>query len=180
MTNKAFLVFLMLSGIRAEVLEAKANPVRRVVTMLQTMQKNVKEEGEREEELFKKFMCYCKSNRGELSDAIAAAEAKGPETAAAIEAEVALKEQLKGELEAHHADRDAAKQSVAKANALREKQASAYAASNAESTANIKAVNAAVAALEKGMGSDAAGPKTAGFLQTNAAQVVRKLVESVT
>ena len=28
------------------------------------------------------------------------------------------------------------------------------------------------------MGSDAAGPKTAGFLQTNAAQQVQKLVES--
>ena len=34
-----------------------ANPIRNVVTMLQTMQKRVEAEGEIEHELFDKFMC---------------------------------------------------------------------------------------------------------------------------
>merc|ERR1712232_109780 len=78
--------------------------------------------------------------------------------------------QLQADLKAHKEDRAAAKKSVADATALREKGAAEYAAENAEGIANTKAISKAVAALEKG----AAG----GFLQTNAAQVVRKLIES--
>ena len=49
------------------------------------------------------------------------------------------------------------------ATALREKEAGAFAAQKADYDANIIAINAAVAALEKGMAR--------GFLQTSAAQV---------
>ncbi len=38
---------------------ALMNPIRKVVTLLQTMQKKVTEEGEAEAQLYKKFMCYC-------------------------------------------------------------------------------------------------------------------------
>jgi len=145
---------------------------------LQAMQKKITQEGKTEEELFKKFMCYCTTNKGDLQDAIAAAETKGPETAAAIEEAQSQHAQLKIEVVAHHADRDSAKRSVADATALREKEAKEFAASDTESNANVKAITAAVAALEKGMGSDAAGPKWAGFLQTNDAQAVLKLVET--
>jgi hypothetical protein len=50
------------------------NPIRRVVTMLQSMQKKVAAEGEKEEELFDKFMCYCKNGRGSLEGSIASAK----------------------------------------------------------------------------------------------------------
>jgi hypothetical protein len=36
--------------------EHAANPIRKVVTMLQMMQKKVEQEGEKEKELFDKFM----------------------------------------------------------------------------------------------------------------------------
>ena len=42
------------------------NPIRRVVTMLQSMQKKVEAEGEKEKTLFDKFMCYCKNGKGAL------------------------------------------------------------------------------------------------------------------
>ena len=35
-----------------------ANPIRKVVTMLQSLQKKVAAEGEKEQELFDKFMCW--------------------------------------------------------------------------------------------------------------------------
>ena len=44
---------LVLSG------KAKANPMRRIITMLQDMQKELEAEGKKEEELYNKFMCYC-------------------------------------------------------------------------------------------------------------------------
>merc|ERR1719409_1462129 len=46
------------------------NPIRRVVTMLQSMQKKVAEEGEKEQVLFDKFMCYCKNGKGALESSI--------------------------------------------------------------------------------------------------------------
>merc|ERR1719458_767543 len=54
---------------------------------------------------------------------------------------------------------------MAKATALREKEAAVFASYKAESDATISAIVKAVAALEKGMG--------AGFLQTQSAQVLR-------
>jgi hypothetical protein len=160
----------ILPTLRAETVTAKANPIRRVVNMLEAMQKKVVAEGEKEEELFKKFMCYCKTNKGELEDTIAAAETKGPQVSAAIEEAEGQKAQLEADLVAHKADRESAKKSIADATAIREKEAAAYAKSNAEGLANTAAISKAVAALEKG----AAG----GFLQTNTAQLVQRLIES--
>ena len=51
-----------------------ANPIRRVVTMLQNMQKKIAAEGEKDQEIYDKFMCYCKGSGGELSKTIAEAE----------------------------------------------------------------------------------------------------------
>jgi len=45
---------------------AAANPIRRVVNLLQDMQKKVEAEGKKEKELFEKFMCYCKNGATEL------------------------------------------------------------------------------------------------------------------
>merc|ERR1719420_1112052 len=144
-TTMRFLIVAVLAfvGVHAEILETRANPIRRVVNMLQAMQKKVTEEGEKEEALMKKFMCYCKSNKGDLEGAIAAAEAKGPETQAAIEEAQAEHAQLQADLKAHKEDRAAAKKSVADATALREKGAAEYAAENAEGIANTKAISKA-------------------------------------
>ena len=56
----ASLVFAGARGARVQVeVEGRANPIRKVVNMLQGMQKKVQAEGERDEALFDKFMCYC-------------------------------------------------------------------------------------------------------------------------
>eukprot|EP00448_Togula_jolla_P034343 CAMPEP_0170637220 /NCGR_PEP_ID=MMETSP0224-20130122/38277_1 /TAXON_ID=285029 /ORGANISM="Togula jolla, Strain CCCM 725" /LENGTH=715 /DNA_ID=CAMNT_0010967049 /DNA_START=57 /DNA_END=2204 /DNA_ORIENTATION=+ len=151
-------------------LVARANPIRKVVTMLQTMQKKVAAEGEQEKELYEKFECYCKNSGAELGKTIADAETKLPQIESQIEEAASKKAQLDQDLVAHKADREAAKTSAAEAASIREKQAAAYAAEKAEYGANVDAINKAVAALEKGM--------TGGFLQTGAAQVLRKLSES--
>ena len=43
----------------ALTLQMEANPIRKVVTLLQDMQKELEAEGKKEEELYNKFMCYC-------------------------------------------------------------------------------------------------------------------------
>merc|ERR1740138_1385461 len=63
-------------GTAAAEAAANANPIRKVVNMLQSMQKKVEEEGAKNKDLYDKFMCYCKNSGASLSAGITAAEAQ--------------------------------------------------------------------------------------------------------
>jgi len=154
---------------QAEV-QARANPVRKVVNLLQAMQKKVTEEGEKEKELYDKFMCYCKTGSSDLSAAVSAADAKGPAVTSEIEAAEGQLTQAKADLKQAQVDRSAAQEAIATATALREKEAASYASTKAEYDTNIAAIKKAVVSLEKGMGGS--------FLQTTAAQALRNIVEN--
>merc|ERR1719408_339011 len=143
------------------------NPIRRVVTMLQQMQKKVEAEGEKEEELYEKFMCYCKNGKGALEASIEAAKGKNEQLMASIKETDAALKQTKAELKAAQESRAAAKAAVATATALREKEAAAFAKESGEAKTNIAALKKATAAIEKGMGG--------AFLQTSAASVLKRL-----
>merc|ERR1740121_412790 len=105
---------------------AVANPIRRVVTMLQSMQKKVEEEAAMADELFEKYMCYCKSSGGALAASIKEAETKTAELTSSIEAGASKKEQLEGDLKSHKEDRSAAEKALAEATAQREKEKAAF------------------------------------------------------
>jgi len=147
--------------------EASANPIRKVVTMLQNMQKKVSAEGEKEQAMFDKFMCYCKNGASTLSASIAAGENKVSELETSIKASTAEKAQLEGELKAAQTGRVEAKDTMAKATALREKEAGVFAKESAELKSNIQALGGAIDAISKGM--------SGAFLQTNTAAMVRKI-----
>jgi len=150
---------------------ATANPVRKVVNMLQSIQKKVEAEGKKEEEMFEKFMCYCKNSGGDLQKGIDDSDAKIPEVEAAIKAAEAEVTQLGEDLEKARADRASAKTAMEEATSLREKEASAFSATKAEAETNIAAIGKAVAALEKGASGGS-------FLQTGEADALSKLVRA--
>merc|ERR1719230_233203 len=152
---------------QAEEVHNKVNPIRKVVTMLQSMHKKVKAEGEKETELYNKFMCWCKSGGAALAASIDAAETKGPRVESDLKEAKALKSQTEAALKQAQSDREAAKTAMGEATTLREKQAGEYASYKADADANIAAIAKAVAALEKGA--------SGSFLQTSAAKVVRQL-----
>jgi len=144
-----------------------ANPIRRVVTLLQKMQEKVTEEGKNEEELYNKIKCQCKTGSRDLTASITAAEAKVPQLESSLAEAEASKSQISESLAELKADRAEAKRSAAEARALREKSAAAFATESAEYKANIAALSKAIAALEEG---------TAGsFLQTAGASALRRL-----
>merc|ERR1719428_1895405 len=131
------------------------------------MQNKVMAEGKAAEELYDKFMCYCETGKEALEKSIADAEAKIIQLEAAVKESAALKEQLDAEIKEHKASRAEAKDALAKAEALRKKEASAFGSATSELSANIDALTRAIAALEKGVAG--------GFLQTSAASVLRRL-----
>ena len=71
-----------------------ANLIHKVVTMLQDMQKSVEQEGEKEKELFEKFMCYCNNGAGALDSAIETGKSQIEQLTSKIEKDTALKLQL--------------------------------------------------------------------------------------
>eukprot|EP00444_Apocalathium_aciculiferum_P041469 CAMPEP_0183551954 /NCGR_PEP_ID=MMETSP0371-20130417/70730_1 /TAXON_ID=268820 /ORGANISM="Peridinium aciculiferum, Strain PAER-2" /LENGTH=730 /DNA_ID=CAMNT_0025756773 /DNA_START=63 /DNA_END=2255 /DNA_ORIENTATION=- len=148
--------------------QGNMNPIRKVVTLLQQMQKKVTAEGEAEKELFDKFMCYCRTGGGELSSSISGSETKVPALGSSIEASEDQLTQAKADLTSSQVDRSAANTAMAEATALREKEAATFSSSKSDYDTNIAALTKAVVALEKG----AAG----SFLQTQGAQALRSLV----
>merc|ERR1719453_1357487 len=92
----------------ATSLAAGANPIRKVVTLMQNMQKEIEATGEKEKELFDKFMCYCSGNNGDLTKAAADAKAQIEQLSAQLKAEEAEKSGIGQELIDHKKDREAA------------------------------------------------------------------------
>jgi len=165
-----FLALFLINGV-ALATEQKttlaANPIRKVVTMLQMMMKKIEAEAVKEKDLYDKFMCYCATADGTLGKSIADANTKIPQLESDIKQAVEEKAQLEEDLKAHQSDRSAAEEAMAKATEIREKEAAAFEKETAEDRANLEALTKALAAIKKGLGGS--------FLQTNAASVLRKL-----
>eukprot|EP00444_Apocalathium_aciculiferum_P045869 CAMPEP_0183546724 /NCGR_PEP_ID=MMETSP0371-20130417/55114_1 /TAXON_ID=268820 /ORGANISM="Peridinium aciculiferum, Strain PAER-2" /LENGTH=138 /DNA_ID=CAMNT_0025749381 /DNA_START=43 /DNA_END=456 /DNA_ORIENTATION=+ len=107
--------------------ELTVNPIRRVVTMLQGMQTKIQEEGKRDEELYDKFMCYCKTGASDLATSVQAAETKMPAVTSSLQEATAQKAQLETDLVQHKTDRVAAEDAIKESTALREKEAGVFA-----------------------------------------------------
>jgi len=143
------------------------NPIRRIVNLLQKMQKEVTEEGERDKDLNEKFICYCEKNDGELAASTEELRNKIPQIEASIKEAVSLKEQLDADLVNHKATREAAKETIATATKQREKEAEEFASESGELKSNIGALGKASDAIAKGM--------SGAFLQSAAANVLRDM-----
>jgi len=159
---------LSLAIVTPVALATEANPIRKVVSMLQNLEAKVQGEGAKEKELHDKYMCYCKNAGGSLGKSIADAEAKGPELVSAIEEGIGKLAQLKEDLKSHQNDRAAAKSAMAAATALREKENAAFETTKTDLETNLAALAKATAAIEKGAGG--------AFLQTEAASALKTFV----
>jgi protein tyrosine phosphatase (PTP) superfamily phosphohydrolase (DUF442 family) len=139
--------------------ETEANPIRKVVTILQDMQKEIETEGDKEQDLFDKFMCYCDGNTDGMKKSAEEASQRILELQSKLEAEKAEKSQLDQELVQHKLDREAATKDLETAASIRAKEHEDYVALTSDQKSNIGAMTGAIAALEKGMGA---------FVQTGA------------
>jgi len=145
-----------------------ANPIRKVVTMLQDMQKTVEAEGEKEKELFDKFMCYCNNGEGSLDNSIQSASAAIDSLTGRIGTEHAQKTQMTQDVAQHKTDRADAQKTIKESTVMREKEANEFAASSGELKANIEAMTGALAGLRSGMGGS--------LLQTGAGKTLKNIV----
>ena len=106
---------------------------------------------------------------GDLAASIQAAEEKVPALESAIKASESRKQQLEDDLKSHQKGRSAAKDAKAEATAIRKKEKATYDKDLADNQANLAATKKATDAIAQGMGS---------FLQTTAADTVRKYISA--
>eukprot|EP00930_Biecheleria_cincta_P055027 TRINITY_DN413_c0_g1_i1.p1 TRINITY_DN413_c0_g1~~TRINITY_DN413_c0_g1_i1.p1 ORF type:complete len:690 (-),score=247.10 TRINITY_DN413_c0_g1_i1:133-2202(-) len=133
---------------------AGANPIRKVVTLMETMQSKIEAEAKKEDELFERFECYCKKTKAQLEDAIAKAEMSrnvGPEEIKAKEAQLKA---LQQEVEDLSNDKSDEEKSLASAKASRDKEHKEFINDEKE---QVETENAAEAAIKK-LGSNQTDP----------------------
>merc|ERR1719198_1610942 len=145
-----------------------SNPIRKVVTMLQDMQKTVESEGKKEEDLFDKFMCYCSGGEGALDASITQGKAQIESLTSKIDRGTAEKSQLDQDLVQHKTDRAEAENTIKESTAMREKEAAEFAATSGDMKSNIDAMVGALDALKKGL--------SAALLQTSTGNVIRNII----
>merc|ERR1719198_1310646 len=145
-----------------------SNPIRKVVTMLQDMQKTVESEGKKEEDLFEKFMCYCSGGEGALDASIQQGNAQIEQLTASVKRGTAEKSQLEQDLKTHKSDRSAAEATIKESTAMREKEAAEFAATSGDMKSNIASMAGALDALKKGL--------SAALLQTSTGNVLRNII----
>lgn len=147
-----------------------ANPIRRVVTLLQDMSKEIAEEMEQEKAMFKKYECYCKKNTASLTTKIEEGQAVIKKKKAEAEAMAGEKKRLEEELVQHKADRKKNQDDLAANQAKRTKEKTSFTESDAEQAKYVSDLGRAIAALEKARGGS--------FLQTEG-KVVKKYLKHI-
>jgi len=147
---------------------AKGNAIKKVIGLLQNMQIKIDAEGRKQEELFAKFQCYCRTTKEKLDKEIANGDSKTQALVASIKELTAKLEQTQDDLARHEVDKSAALKAIGDAKALREKEAKEADQEITQSRSNIEALSKAIEAITKGM--------LGTFLQTPAADMLRRFV----
>lgn len=132
--------------------EVEANPMRKIISMLQDMAKEIEREGEVEKELFDKALCACEGGEKEVQNTIDESTAAIDEFGSKVQSDGAQKAQLSQEVsEAQTAAADATKD-LETATELRAKDHKAFVAKETSTKQNIAALGKAIPAIEQGMG----------------------------
>jgi len=154
------------------VAQLGANPIRKIVTLLQDMQKEIEAEGAKEKELYDKFMCFCDGGAEELKKSIADAAMTIESSSAAEKEQTAEKAGLEQDLIKHKSDRVSAGDDLEKATAIRGKENAEYETDLADQKTNYAAISSAIPALEKGMGG-------ASLIQSNGAGFTKQIQKAL-
>jgi len=127
----------------------KEHPVSKVVNMLKKMQETMMEEAAKDQEVYEKMDCWCKTNDKETNAAVEAAQRAISELTAKIEENAALAARLETEIEELESEIKSAEEAIATATALREKEHAEFSAEEKEMVETIAALTDAIAVLSK-------------------------------
>merc|ERR1719428_2325592 len=148
---------MLLAPTLAELAESEGNPMRKIINLLQEMRKQVEADGEKRQEIFDKFMCYCETNTAKTQKNIEDQTASIDSLKSTIEELSGSNEQLKAEITEISEELAEDEEAVKEATKVRKSEADAFASESADMKTSIAALDKAIPALRKGLEtSDAA------------------------
>jgi len=164
-------------GIVLRAGEVKVYPASKVVTLLKDMQKELEKEAEEDEEIYEKMSCWCKTNDGEKTQAVADAQARVAQLETVIEESTARSARLGIEIKGHEEDLAKSQKSLDEETAIREKQAAEFNGEEKLMLQNIRALDQAIAVLSKHHGAASASLIDSGEV-AQALRLARSLMQS--
>jgi len=144
---------LILTGVSALKLQSQnANPIRKIINLLEKTQTELTAEGVKAEEHHKKLNCKCEKEIPSLEAQIKKNQEEATRLMAASEAANADGERLKKELADHRSDRKEAEESQKAAAAARSKEAEQYVKEESDARNTVNGLTKAVKLLSRGGG----------------------------
>merc|ERR1719160_1182019 len=128
---------------------AEANPVTRVVNLLNEMKKEVENEAKEDKKVFEKYDCWCRTNEEEKTAAVETAKKSIEDLTTAIEEYIARKASLGTEIEELEQSLQEQTSSLETAKAQREKEKAEFLAEEADAIDARGALQQAVTVLKK-------------------------------
>jgi chromosome segregation ATPase len=144
---------VFVAGVFAAAAEADetANPIRKIVTMLQQMQVEIETEAEESKKMYEKFMCFCDSNIAQTTKEID----DGTELVGQLESEIkgltGANAQIDSELTELESEMAENQKSVEEQAGVRKEEAAKFAEESTETKNSIAAIDKALPALKKGV-----------------------------
>merc|ERR1719240_85300 len=154
---RALVFVLLLAPTLAENQQSEAtqtaagNPMRKIISLLQAMRKQVEADGEKRQELFDKFMCYCETNIAKTQKNIEDQTASIDSLKSTIEELSGSNEQLQAEVKEISEELAEDEEAVKEATKVRKGEADAFAEESADMRTSIAALDKAIPALRKGL-----------------------------
>merc|ERR1719174_2486530 len=117
--------------------------------MMENMQKEIEEEGKKEQVLYDKFMCFCDNGAADLLKSANDAMAQNSAAISKLESDTAEKSQLEGDIKGHETDLATATADLEKASNIRDQQAAEFEEAYTTKKASEEALGKAIPAIEK-------------------------------
>merc|ERR1719238_764308 len=147
----ASILFLALLGVASATVqnEDKNRPVTKVINLLKDMQKQLETEGEEDEEVYDKLMCWCETNDKAKTQAIADAEQRITDLGSSIEELTAKSARLTAEISNLNGEVAKSTEALDKATALRTSDLADFNAEEKETLGSIASMKSAITVLSK-------------------------------
>merc|ERR1719238_89081 len=126
--------------------KVKVNPIRKIVGLMENMQKEIEAQQAKDQELYDKFMCFCDNGAADLLKSANDALAQNAAAASKLESDTAEKAQLEGDIKQHETDLATATADLEKATNIRDQQKAEFEEAYTTKKASEEALGKAIPA----------------------------------